>query len=152
MRVDDVTGKLVINHDARKWCILPYPDHPKGCPNYNKKWDCPPQVMYINDWIGDTKRLRFVSVSFNLQEHADTMLLRHPNWSQRQTRCLLYWHPKVNKELRSLVQSVAIDNLNGVTYCPEAMGVDVIKTAQSVGIPIEAPPKDIVHKIALLKD
>ncbi len=150
MIVKDVTDKLIINHDARKWCALPYPDHPKGCPNYNKKAICPPQVSYIEEWLAGTGELRFVCVSFNLKEHADRMLRLHPNWSQRQARCLLYWQPRVNKELISLVSTFVHENGLKITYCPEAMGVDVIKTAQSVGIPIEAPPTDIVHKIALL--
>ncbi len=146
----DVTDKLVINSAARGWCVLPYPDHPKGCPNYGKKLICPPQAPYIADWLYGTIELRFVCVSFNLKEHSERMIVRNPHWSQRQARCLLYWQPKVNKALISLVSTLVHENGLKITYCPEAMGVDVIKTAQSGGIPIEAPPKDIVHKIALI--
>ncbi len=150
MEILDVTDKLVIDHRARDWCKLPYPDHPKGCPNFGKKSICPPQVATIEEWLENTDELRFACVSFNLKEHAGRMLERNPHWSQRQARCLLYWQPKVNKALRSLVDTLVHENGLKITYCPEAMGVNVIKTAQSVGIPIEAPPKDIVHKIALV--
>ena len=146
----DVTDKLVFCIEARRWCLLPYPDHPKGCPNYGKKDICPPKAPHISEWLSGTGELRFVCVSFNLKEHAERMLGLHPNWSQRQARCLLYWQPKVNKSLISLVSTLVHETGLKITYCPEAMGVDVIKTAQSVGIPIEAPPKDIVHKIALV--
>ena len=148
MIVKDVTDKLIINHDARKWCVLPYPDHPKGCPNFGKKAICPPKVEYIEDWIKDAIELKIVCVSFDLKEHSDRMMSLHPNWSARQARCLLYWQPKVNKALIAAAEEMA--NGYKVTYCPEAMGMDVIKTAQSVGIPIVAPPVDTVHKIALL--
>lgn len=150
MLIIDVTDKLIINSAARDWCVLPYPDHPKGCPNFGKKAICPPQVEYIEDWLVGVEELRFVCVSFNLKEHSERMLERNPHWSQRQARCLLYWQPKVNKALKSLVNTLVHENGLKITYCPEAMGVDVIKTAQSVGIPIEAPPKDIIHKIALV--
>jgi len=150
MIIEDVTDKLVVDYEARKWCVLPYPDHPKGCPNFGKKPICPPQVEYIEDWLKDTGELRLVCVSFNLNEHAERMIERNPHWSQRQARCLLYWQPKVNKALISLVSTLVHENGLKITYCPEAMGVDVIKTAQSVGIPIVAPPKDIIHKIALV--
>ncbi len=150
MIIKDVTGKLITNHDARKWCVLPYPGHPKGCPNFGKKAICPPQVSYIEDWLEGTGELRFACVPFNLKEHAERMLVRNPHWSERQARCLLYWQPKVNKALISLVSTLVHENGFKITYCPEAMGVDVIKTAQSVGIPIVAPPIDIVHKIALV--
>ena len=145
-----VTDKLIIDHRAREWCKLPYPDHPKGCPNFGKKSICPPQVSTIEDWLENTDELRFVYVSFNLKEHAERMLERNPHWSQRQARCLLYWQPKVNKALVSLVSTLAHKNGIKITYCPEAMGVDVIKTAQSAGLPIVAPPIDVVYKIALV--
>ena len=150
MIIKDVTDRLVINHDARKWCVLPYPDHPKGCPEYGKKATCPPQVEYIEDWLEGTGKLRFVCETFNLREHAERMLRLHPHWSIRKARCLLYWQPGVNKKLKASVSTFVHEKGLKITYCPEAMGVDVIKTAQSVGIPIEAPPKDIVHKIALV--
>jgi 2-keto-3-deoxy-6-phosphogluconate aldolase len=38
-----------------------------------------------------------------------------------------------------------------ITYCPEAMGVDVIGTAQKVGLAVTRKyPLMIVHKIALI--
>lgn len=150
MIVKDVTNKLIINSEARAWCVLPYPDHPKGCPNYGKKATCPPQAPFIKDWLGGTGELRFVCVSFNLKEHADRMLWLHPNWSPRQARCLLYWQPRVNKELISLVSTFVHENGLKITYCPEAMGVNVIQTARDCGIPIETKPEVMVHKIALV--
>lgn len=151
MKILEVTNDLIIDHRAREWCKLPYPNHPRGCPNYGKKYDCPPQVQLIENWLGDYKKLWLVCVSFDIESHAEEMLRRHPHWSDRQARCLLYWQPKVNKELARATWGFAIDRLNGCSYCPEAMGVDVIKTARLAGLPIETNPRKIVHKISLVK-
>ncbi|KKK81159.1 hypothetical protein LCGC14_2816310, partial [marine sediment metagenome] len=34
MKILEVTNDLIIDHRAREWCKLPYPNHPRGCPNY----------------------------------------------------------------------------------------------------------------------
>ena len=147
----EVTNGLIIDHRAREWCKLSYPDHPRGCPNYGKKYSCPPQVQLIEEWLSDYRKLWLVCAPFNLAEHVANMFLRHPNWSYRQARCLLYWQPKVNKELQQGTWDFAPDKLNGITYCPEGMGVNVIETARLVGLPIETKPMTIVYKIALVK-
>lgn len=150
-RILEVTDNLVVDMRAREWCRLPYPNHPSGCPNYNKKYSCPPNAIEINDWLGDYRKIWFVCVSFDLKCHIGRMLELHPTWTLRQARCLLYWQPKVNKKLQEVTYTFAPDRLNGVTYCPEAMGVQVIETARNAGLPIETKPENIVWKIALCK-
>jgi len=34
--------KPVIDFSVRGLCLAKYHNHPKGCPNYNKRSDCPP--------------------------------------------------------------------------------------------------------------
>lgn len=141
---------LRINYKAREWCKLPYPDHPKGCPNYGKKPTCPEQAPLIEDFIDLSKPKIIIAVEFDLAHHIGKMRSRHPDWSDRQLRCLLYWQGSVNKELRLLIK--AVQGLNGllkITTCPEAMGVNVIETAKRVGLPIELKPQSKVFKIAI---
>ena len=38
----------VIDYSVRKLCIKPYYNHPKGCPNFNKKEGCPPTAQYFD--------------------------------------------------------------------------------------------------------
>jgi len=152
----DVTGKLIVDYRARgEWCRLPYPNHPKGCPNYGKKFMCPPNCPKINEWCDLSSKMWLVCVPFNIEEHANNMKLAHPHWTDRQVRCLLYWQPKVNKELAEATYFFASHKgadvvLNGVAYCPEAMGVNVIQTARDCGLPIEVHPQKIVYKISLV--
>ncbi len=146
----DVTGRLVIDYRARKWCRMPYPDHPKGCPNFDRKPICPPQVCLIEDFVDLNRGLWLVVETFDIQEHADGLKTKHPGWSDRQARCVLYWQGGVNKKLRLACESQA-KTVGGVwTICPEAMGVNVIQTAKQVGLPIKARPDSLVFKIGLV--
>lgn len=148
----EVTNNLTIDYRARDWCKIPYYNHPKGCPNFNHKSTCPPQVCLIENWCDLSKRMWFVIVQFNLKEHMDKMLAKYPHWTLNQTKCVLYWQPKVSKQLE--VESKLFCFGKGLKYttCPEAMGVNVIKTAKRLGLPISSHPKEFVYKISLIAE
>jgi predicted metal-binding protein len=141
---------LVIDNRAREWCLLPYPDHPKGCPNYNQKAECPPLAPVIKDFIDLKKKKWFLVAKFNLQAQEDRMIVKHPDWSKRQARCVLYWQGSVRKQLTDACKELILNTNLVFTLIPEAMGVQVIKTAKKLKIPIETRPKVFVHKIALI--
>ena len=143
-------GKIVIDYRARDWCKLPYPDHPLGCPNYGLRDTCPPNAPLIKDYFDLSQPLWLIVVEFNLAEHISRMKQKHPNWSDRQAKCVLYWQGAVNKELRLQTSHFAANNGLAYTLCPEAMGVQVIKTAKLLGIPIQPRPTDYVYKVAIL--
>lgn len=157
----DITGNLVIDKKTRDWCKLPYPGHPKGCPNYNKKDTCPPIVPLVTDKF-DLSQQHWIAVTkFNLKEHASALKEKHPDWSDKQCRCCLYWQNTVRKELRGFVNefikemnfisnfSANIGELDS-TLIPEAMGVNIFRTCHRVGIKIKKNPSDIVYKVALI--
>ncbi len=151
----EVTGKLIINYDAREWCKRPYHGHQKGCPNYAHKPGCPPKAMKIEQWLDGRARQWFVYYPFNLKDHAAKMMKNHRGWSERQARCCLYWQAGVTKRLlieviNFIFSTFEPSNKIAYTLCPEAMGLDVISTAQRVGIPIKLIPEDIAFKIALV--
>jgi len=141
-----------INYKAREWCKLPYPGHPHGCPNYSRKASCPPLAPRIEDFIDISKEMYIVSREFNITEHETKMLKLHPLWSRRQCRCVLYYQPRLNSELlRETVYWARQEGLGDVyALCPEAMGVNVIATAQAVGIPILVHPKDWIYKVSVI--
>jgi len=141
---------LVIDYRAREWCLLPYPNHPKGCPNYNHKEECPPLAPVIEDFIDLKKKKWFVVAKFNLQEHANNLKAKHSDWSDKQARCVLYWQGSVRKQLTDVCKKITLHTPLVFTLIPEAMGVQVIKTAKKLNIPIKTRPKVFVHKIALI--
>ena len=141
---------LRINMKAREWCKLPYPDHPRGCPNYGKHITCPPNAPLIYDYFNLDKPLYLIPVQFDLGAHIKKMLAKHPDWSERQARCVLYWQSSVNKELKAECNIFRWKHPEMITtICPEAMGVNVIETARWCGFQVETKPTKIVYKIAL---
>jgi hypothetical protein len=130
--------KLVIG-DTYKWCKISYPNHPKGCPNYNKKKGCPPHLApLVKTHFNMEKPLYFVYSEFHLNIHAERMKLKHPEWTERQCKCVLYWQSKSRKQLKERVTQ-AMWNLkaNSWTDCPEGMGVNVYATARLNGLKLE---------------
>ena len=147
----EATGQVLVNLEAREWCKLPYPGHPKGCPNYGKKAICPPAVATI-DRVFDLERpCWFVVEKFDLGAHAKRMKEKHPKWSDRQCRCVLYWQAGVKSRLKEKTKLILYNKLGTIaTDCPEAMGVNVTTTLRRLGLPIKNKPDGTVYKVALV--
>lgn len=147
----DITGKLVIDERVRSWCMMPYPGHPNGCPNYNHSNTCPPKVPVVSKVFDLEKQHWFIIEEFNLALHAKSMVEKHPGWSDRQSRCCLYWQNGVRKRLREACNSwIRLHAGYGYTLIPEALGVNVFRTAHRYDIMIRKNPSDIVYKVALV--
>lgn len=149
-----LSKKIVIDYGVRNLCFRSYPNHPKGCPNYGKRPLCPPQCPRIEDVLDLSKFVYVVWVTFDFAAHREKMRSKHPNWSQRQIDCCLYWQGGVRKRLREeIVKCLAlfVNKTKYVAYdCPEALGVNVTATMKNLNINLEWPPKTIVYKVALV--
>ena len=146
----ELTTGLVIDYRAREWCRLPYPSHPRGCPNYDHKAICPPKVCLVEDFVDLDRPLWLVVEPFDLAGHMARMRANLPEWSDRQLRCVIYWQGGVNKRLEQGCRELATKVGGVYTICPEAMGVQVIKTAKQSGIPIKPRPDGWVFKAGLV--
>lgn len=149
--------KPVIDLSVRQLCYQPYPNHPKGCPNYGKRDTCPPKAPFFDEIFDLNKPILAVWVSFDLTAHRTRMLKKHPNWTRRQQDCCLYWQGSVNKRLRinvahHITRHVLFDNNKFliVTYVPEAMAVNVTETMKNAGVELEWPPENKVIKVAFI--
>lgn len=143
---------IVLEKKARgPWCLLPYPNHQKGCPNYGKKDSCPPFAKPFEELIGPPFYL--VVVFFDLEAHVTRMKNLHPNWTDKQARCLLYWQGSVKKKLLDealgFIEANEAKNLF-LLRLPEANGVNVFKTCENVGIKIDRNPTKIVRKVMII--
>ena len=148
-RVNEI---LEVDYACRSYCTNPYPNHPKGCPNFGKHKECPPQAPLVRDVFDFNKELLFITEEFNLSAHVEKMQRKHPHWSMRQCKNLLYWQGGVRKRLKEKTEEYIENGRRGQIYTliPEAMGVMVINTAIKAGIPIEKTPNFRVVKIALV--
>lgn len=73
----------------------------------------------------------------------------HPNWSDRQARCLLYWQGSVRKKLKEEARAF-IDSQDKeliLIETPKANGVNVFKTCENVNIILERNPKKLFGKL-----
>lgn len=130
--------KLVTTGSAGEWCKLKYPGHNKGCPNYGKTDRCPPECKPVSDYFDLSKPLYLVHSEFDLDSHAARMKDKHPKWSDRQCRCVLYWQPRSRKQLKERIATALFSlPVNFVATTPEAMGVNVYATARLSGLNLE---------------
>lgn len=158
----DVTDKLVIDPRTREWCKLSYSDHPNGCPNYNKRDTCPPKAPLINEYFDLKQSHWFAIIKYNVTEHAVLLKEKHPDWSDKQCRCCLYWQNTARKQLRDIIKKFIkeknfVSNFSDTdigkldyTLIPEAMGVNVFRTCRKIGVHIMKNPINIIYKVALI--
>jgi predicted metal-binding protein len=128
-------------------CIKSYPGHSRGCPNYNHKKGCPPLKYRFNE---KTLPPYYAIINeFNLAKHVARMKSLHPQWSERQLVCCLYWQQTARKQLQSKINEFLNNHNYIVDTCPEASGVNVTQTLQQHGIELEWPPRNIVRQVAI---
>jgi hypothetical protein len=79
------------------------------------------------------------------------MHAKHPNWTDRQIRCCLYWQSKARKELREKLKLFLSEHPEFIVLTtPEACGVDVDATMASLGAKLEWPPVSLAYQVALV--
>jgi len=76
---------------------------------------------------------------------------KHPEWSERQLRCCLYWQHTARRQLRTKVADLLTQHPGLVAvFVPEACGVNVTATMASIGIALEWPPVQFAYQVALV--
>jgi len=151
----------ILDDRIRGLCTRPYPNHPKGCPNFGERPDCPPKEKHLEEVFDATQSFWALWAEFDFAAHRAKMQHAHPTWSDRQVDCCLYWQGTVRKFLRHHAQAWLVNHAGrlskalvarqGIMYTegPEAMGVNVTATMKKIGVELEWPPKNIVRKIFL---
>lgn len=119
--------RLMHSKDILQFCKSPYPGHAKGCP---KKVGACNGGNYITDVLDVDQDMWLVHSEFDLMAHVERLRVVHPDWSERQLRCVLYWQGTSRKQLRErVVIAMKVTKANFVTFVPEGLGVNVFKTA-----------------------
>jgi len=140
----------VVDKSVRKLCRCQYPLHPKGCPNWNKRLSCPPKAPMIYDTLDLSEDVYAIYNIFNYKSHVNKMRRKHPDWSDRQIKCVLYWQGTARKRLRGKIgvfKNLFTDYI--IVMCPEAQGVNLTETMKNVGIILEWPPENLAYQIVL---
>jgi hypothetical protein len=136
-------------------CQRAYQGHKRGCPNYRKRPTCPPLA---ERWTPDSIALYewyVVWVAFEFGAHVERMRVAHPDWSQRQLECCLYWQGTARKRLRDAVEGFLsegnIAQVGAVYYTPEAHGCNVSTTMAHLGVKLHWPPTIETRHVALVR-
>lgn len=132
--------RMIVSDRVSDWCLIPYHGHKHGCPNHNKQGraTCPPFAPHVFDYFDSDKPLYFVNSVFDLESHTRRMKRDHFMWSEYQCKCVLYWQNTSRKQLKERVVLQMYNlRLNALTYCPEAMGVNVYATAHFCGLKLD---------------
>jgi predicted metal-binding protein len=131
-------SKLITSPHTGEWCKIPYPNHPRGCPNYGKKNTCPPYARKLTECVDMDRSLYIVHSEFDLLKHVQKMTSKHSDWTYRQLKNVLYWQGTSRKQLRErLIEASKITNCNYITTCPEAQGVNVFATCVKSGLVLD---------------
>jgi predicted metal-binding protein len=134
-----------------RWCTLPYPDHPNGCPNFGKFKDCPPFAPYFLDIYKPELYVAFMR--FNFEEYLQRKNEIHPDWTQRALRNPRHFQTHLGSKLRDFVNTKLtepeFENFQAV-HSPEAMGINMHLTVRNAGIELEWPPRKNMYRITLL--
>jgi hypothetical protein len=146
-----ILTKPIIDSSVRSLCRNPYPGHRNGCPNWNRRPTCPPQAKLLPDILDLSKPVYCIYNVFDLSAHLAKMHAKHPNWTDRQIRCCLYWQSKARKELREKLKLFLSEHPEFIVLTtPEACGVDVDATMASLGAKLEWPPVSLAYQVALV--
>jgi predicted metal-binding protein len=136
---------------VRGLCVKPYPLHPRGCPNFGKKPGCPPGASRLAEFFDLYMPTWIIYNRFDFAAHVEKMRAAHPNWSQRQLECCLYWQAGARKKLEEEISFLLVllaFRPPTVERCPEAMGLNVTATLKNLAVEIEWPPKNFALQVA----
>ncbi|MBU7033301.1 MAG: hypothetical protein HXS53_12285 [Theionarchaea archaeon] len=141
----EITEAMVIDHAVRDLCTRPYPGHPYGCPCYGKEEECPPRVPVVEDFLDLSKPHYFLVTEFtercqegNLdsgEEH-----LEKEGGEKRRNHLLKELIGRIHHEFPGSI----------MTLKPSALGIDVARTAENIGISLDPHPTRNQIRIALI--
>ena len=120
------------------WCRLIYPGHPKGCPmvatcTWKKRGP-------LQEKFKGYRELRIFYVEMELEPYAAKMKEKHPDWSERKCKNLLYWQKTLRKALCEYVwKELGLKWAHSTYLHAEGGGVNFYKTMRKFGIELDLP-------------
>lgn len=142
----------VYDPTVRKLCTEPYEGHPHGCPNYGHSDRCPPRAPLLCDVYDMGGPFYCIYSTFCLDAHIDRMRVAHPDWSDRQLACVLYWQNTARKRLKREIEIFKEEHSElvwRVETTPEALGCNITQTLKDAGVIISWPATNVVYHVAL---
>ncbi|MDD5289928.1 MAG: hypothetical protein PHT40_01845 [Patescibacteria group bacterium] len=136
-----------VNKKIPRLCLVPYCEHPRGCPNFGKKIGCPPQAEFFSKIF--QPQIFLAAVIFDFGAYLKLRKKQHPAWSERALRNSRHWQGHLRAVLRNFIQKRTPAGYT-VLMNAEAMGVNLTKTCRQAGLQLEWPPRKKVCVVVVL--
>ncbi len=137
-----ISGPVEFGSEFQELCARPYHGHPRGCPNHGRRLSCPPRAPLIDQVLDLSQQVYVIATRFDLGAHVRRMRERHPEWSERQLYCCLYWQGTARKAHRADVEwARGMWSIQRVIATPEGHGVNVTALMAANGVALEWPPR-----------
>lgn len=146
--VSGVVPAVVKPRGFNRWCQLPYPKHPNGCPNFGNRSDCPPNLPYFLDIF--KPGVKVASLRFDFDAYLNWRREAHPTWTDRALRNPRHFQNHLNADLEREIEKLDEDGEFVPVYTAEAMGLNAHLTCLRAGIRLEWPPTKLMYRIAIL--
>lgn len=120
-------------------CRAPYHNHPKGCPNYGKRDDCPP-CDRVDELFDLTMPMWVIYTEYQVGVFAERMRVCHPEWSNqpRQWYNCIRWQGTARKQHKQdILEFQEVFPTLHVDINPEARGINVTEMMKQVAIDLE---------------
>lgn len=132
-------SNIIYGKKYQNLCRVPYHNHPKGCPNYGKRKDCPPCDL-VSERFNLNEPFFVIYTEYPVGEFAERMRLNHPEWADqpRQWYNCIRWQGIARKEHKKDILEFQNKYPNLVVDMnPEALGINVTEMMKQIGINLE---------------
>jgi len=172
--IQEIDAKL-IDYDAKtqNWCLLPYPKHSHGCPNYGKHRsldgiradikprvirECPPSDFLINKIFDFSKPTYIIYNIYPVGKDADNRMKTNTNLkTMAEFYNIRYWQNRARRKIYDEVENFLDNNPDTIVdLCPETHGVNYQTTMNKIDIKLKWgkwPPEhsidNVVYQICL---
>lgn len=145
--------KIELVYDVRIFslCAHPYHGHPKGCKNFKKKCGCPPDIPPFR--LRLDRDLWVIWAKFDLGGHIKRMKVLHPDWTEHQIVCPLYWQGTSKKMLRAEMAKFH-EKYPDLLVLPrnshvENHGWNITESMARIGEHLEWPARNVAYELTI---
>lgn len=134
------SSKIIYNKGIQGLCKKPFYGHARGCPNFGKKFGCPPGLPLIDEFLNLNSNIYVIYTSFPVGKFAERMRAGHSEWSEhpRQWYNPRLWQGTARKEHRLEVDYFLESHpFHIVDRTPEGHGVNVTELMKEVGVELQ---------------
>jgi predicted metal-binding protein len=135
---ENITPVIHSKKKSMQLCTQPYYKHSKGCPNFNKKDGCPPNILHISEEY-DLTSLHALVLQFPFEQYINLKKEIHPDWTNRALANQRHWQSHLRATLLNQYDSEIKEQYPNHTLIlnPEGQGINVEETLKTVGIQLD---------------